>query len=330
MIKPAIPCDETQRLQALRDLRLLDTPPEERFDRVTRLAKQLFSTSIAVVSLVDADRQWFKSRQGLDAEETARDISFCGHAILDDEIMVVNNAETDQRFCDNPLVCGDPGIRFYAGYPLKAPDGSRVGTLCIIDDKPKEISEEQLQLLRELGRMVEEELVSATDSTIDPVTRLSNRNGFLVIANHLLSLCKRKGEPATLLLFHLQDLQTVEDDHGRYEGDTLALEFSILLTAAFRESDIVARNSLDTFAVLLADTDVDGAKEARRRFDEALEARNSDSSRRHKIRAQVHTVTYEGTQLSDADMLLREGEVRIIEAYEQQLAEKIASAGHGA
>ncbi len=330
MIKPAIPSDESRRLQTLRDLRLLDTPPEERFDRVTRLAKQLFSTSIALVSLVDADRQWFKSRQGLDAQETPRDISFCGHAILDDKIMVVNDAETDQRFCDNPLVCGDPNIRFYAGYPLAAPDGSRVGTLCVIDDKPKEISKEQLQLLRELGRMVEEELIAANDSTIDPTTGISNRNGFLAIADHLLSLCKRKREPVTLLLFRLQDLHAFEDNHGRYEGDTMALEFSHLLMAAFRDSDIVARISLDTFGVLLADTDVGAAEEARRRFDESLGARNRDSSREHEIRTEVHTLTYEDSQHENAGVLLQEGEARIAEAQEQQLAEIAASAGRSA
>jgi GAF domain-containing protein len=115
MLTPPTPSDETRRLQTLRSLKLLDTLPEERFDRVTRLAKQVFSTPIALVSLVDADRQWFKSRQGLDATETPRDISFCGHAILDDDITIVMDARKDQRFCDNPLVCGDPDIRFYAG-----------------------------------------------------------------------------------------------------------------------------------------------------------------------------------------------------------------------
>ena len=330
MIKPAIPSDESKRLQTLRDLRLLDTPPEERFDRVTRLAKQIFSTPIALVSLVDADRQWFKSRQGLDAEETSRDISFCGHAILDDKIMVVNDAETDLRFCDNPLVCGDPSIRFYAGYPLAAPDGSRVGTLCIIDDKPKEMSNEQLQLLRELGRMVEEELIAANDSTIDAATGISNRNGFLAIADHLLSLCKRKREPTTLMLFHLHDLHSFEDNHGRYEGDTIAVELSHLLIAAFRESDIVARISLDTFCVLLADTNVDGAEEARRRFDETLGARNRDLSRQHEIGTEVYAVTYEEIQHENAEVLLQEGEARIVEAKEQQLAEIAASTGRGA
>jgi len=327
LIRPPIPSDESQRLKTLRDLRLLDTPPEERFDRVTRLARQVFSTPIALVSLVDADRQWFKSSQGLDAAETPRDISFCGHAILDDKIMVVNDAVSDERFCDNPLVCGNPNIRFYAGYPLSAPDGSRVGTLCIIDDKPKEMSKEQLTLLRELGRMVEEELISADESTIDPTTGISNRNGLVAVADHLLALCKRKREPTTLLLFHLQNLQAFEDKHGRYEGDTMALELSHLLMAAFRDSDIVARVSLDVFGVLLADTDVDGAKEARRRFDKMLSARNRDSSRQHEIGTEVYTVTYDESRHENAEMLVREGEDRIVEALEQQFDDIAAIAG---
>lgn len=324
MQKPSIPSDETQRLKTLRDLRLLDTPPEERFDRVTRLARQVFSTQIALVSLVDADRQWFKSRQGLAAEETHRDISFCGHAILDDKIMVVKDAETDQRFCDNPLVCGDPNIRFYAGYPLAAPDGSRIGTLCIIDNKPKELSNEQLQLLRELGRMIEEELIAANDSTIDPVTGLSSRIGFLPIADQLLALCKRKREPATLMLFHLKDFHTFEEQHGRYEGDTTAIEVAHLLMASFFESDMVGRISLDTFAVLLASTSLDGADEARKSFDKMLSARNRDSSRKHELRVNVDTIAYNESRHKNADLLLREGETRIIESQEELFAETVA------
>jgi len=321
MTKPATPGDETRRLQTLREMRLLDTPPEERFDRVTRLAKELFSTSIALVSLVDADRQWFKSRQGLDAEETPRDVSFCGHAILDDKIMVVNDAEKDERFCDNPLVCGDPSIRFYAGYPLAAPDGSRVGTLCVIDDEPKDISKEQLQLLRELGRMVEEELIAANDSTIDPITKISNRNGFLAIADHLLTLCERKREPSTLMMFHLEHLHSLEERHGRYEGDTVAVELAHLLAASVRESDIVARLSVDVFGVLLASTDLDGAEEARCLFDKLLSERNRDSSHQHEMCVEVYVIPYEDGRHGDAETLLRDGEGRIVEAQEQRAAE---------
>lgn len=327
MIKPAIPADEKRRLQTLREMKLLDTPPEERFDRVTRLAKQVFSTSIALVSLVDADRQWFKSRQGLDAEETPRDISFCGHAILDDKIMVVNDAVEDQRFCDNPLVCGNPNIRFYAGYPLAAPDGSRVGTLCVIDQNPKDVSAEQLQLLRELGRMVEEELIAADNSTVDPVTGLSNRNGFLAIADHLLSMCKRNEQPATLLMFHLKNLQTIESNAGRPEGDTAAIELAHLLMAVFRNSDIVARLDLDLFCVLLAGTDLDSADPARYRFDEQLSERNRECGERPELQLDMHVVAFKKGRHGDTDALLQDGEARIIEAQTEAEVELAADAG---
>jgi len=320
MIKPAIPANESQRLQTLRDLNLLDTPAEERFDRVTRLAKQVFSTQIALVSLVDADRQWFKSRQGLDAEETPRDISFCGHAILDDKIMVVNDADKDQRFCDNPLVCGDPNIRFYAGYPLAAPDGSRIGTLCVIDNKPKDVSPEQLQLLRELGRMVEEELIAANDNTIDRVTELSNRNGFLAIANHLLPMCRRKDQPATLLMFHAQNLLATEEQVGRTAADTMATELAHILMASFRDSDIVARLTFDTFCVLLAGTDLDGVDPARFRFDAQLSERNRDPDCRHEILIDTHAVSYKEGRHDDAAALLQDAEVRILEPDSEAVA----------
>ena len=327
MIKPAIPSNESQRLQTLRDLKLLDTPPEERFDRVTRLAKQVFGTPIALVSLVDADRQWFKSRQGLDATETPRDISFCGHAILDDKIMVVNDAESDQRFCDNPLVCGNPNIRFYAGYPLAAPDGNRIGTLCIIDEKPREMSHEQLQLLRELGRMVEEELIAANDATVDPVTRLSNRNGFLTIADHLLPLCKRTDEPASLMLFHMHHLESLEERHGRYEGDTEALSLAHLLLASFRESDIIARVSLDTFCVLLVDSDLDASEGVRLRFDMQLSQRNRDSSNKHQMLVEINAIAYNKDEHENAESLLRDAEIQFVESQKQRHAEIMTNAG---
>lgn len=327
MLTPAIPANERQRLKALRDMKLLDTPPEERFDRVTRLAKQVFSTPIALVSLVDADRQWFKSRQGLDAEETPRNISFCGHAILDDKILVVNDATMDQRFCDNPLVCGDPNIRFYAGYPLVAPDGSRVGTLCVIDEKPRKISNEQLKLLRELGRMVEEELIAASDATSDPVTGLSNRNGFLTIADHLLSMCKRCDQPATLLMFHLENMRDIEESSGRPEGDAAAVELAHILMANFRNSDIVARICMDMYCVLLAGTDLDGADPARYRLEEQLNARNRDTDLPYELQTDCHVVAYKDGRHADAAALLQDAEVRIVDAQQEQEDEATAQTG---
>ena len=133
MQSPDFPPDEAFRLRTLTSLSILDTPAEERFDRLTRLAQRLFNVPIALVSLIDSNRQWFKSCQGLDVRETPRDVSFCAHAILGNDLLVVPDAAADARFADNPLVTGEPFIRFYAGCPLKAPNGSLLGTLCVID-----------------------------------------------------------------------------------------------------------------------------------------------------------------------------------------------------
>ncbi len=161
MIEPDLPDNEDERLQALHALSVLDTPPEVRFDRLTRLVKSQFHVPIALVSLIDSNRQWFKSRQGLEPSETPRNISFCGHAILHEEIMHVQNALEDPRFFDNPLVTGDLSIRFYAGAPLHAPGGSRIGTLCVIDNKPRDMTEDERLLLRDIADIVEQELALA-------------------------------------------------------------------------------------------------------------------------------------------------------------------------
>ena len=158
MIKPPLPPDEAERLADLHELAILDTDPEERFDRITRLTQRLFDVPIALISLVDADRQWFKSCQGLSDSETPRDISFCGHAILDDDVMVIPDTQLDPRFSDNPLVTGHPNIRFYAGQPLRGRDGHNVGVLCIKDHRPRQMGATDLQALRDLAIWAEHEL----------------------------------------------------------------------------------------------------------------------------------------------------------------------------
>ncbi|QLG87379.1 GAF domain-containing protein [Chitinibacter bivalviorum] len=154
MQAPANPSNEALRIETLRQFLILDTPPEERFDNLTRAAASFFRVQIAVVSLVDVNRQWFKSTCGLDAKETPRDISFCGHAILQDDVMLVHDALLDPRFADNPLVTGEPKIRFYAGAPLKASNGVNVGTLCLIDREPKMLTPTEIEMLQDMARVV--------------------------------------------------------------------------------------------------------------------------------------------------------------------------------
>src|SRR4051812_21015119 len=151
---PPIPNDELERLAALRRYDILDTLPEQVYDDLTSLAARLCGTPIALVSLVDAERQWFKSRFGLEPVETDRAYSFCAHAIVTGEMFVVPDARQDDRFSGNPLVTSAPDIRFYAGAPLLSSDGHALGTLCVIDRRPRRLKDHDLELLRALGRMV--------------------------------------------------------------------------------------------------------------------------------------------------------------------------------
>ena len=158
MTPAPIPVDEADRLQALRDLLLLDTPPEERYDRLARFAAEQLDMPIALLSLVDGQRQWFKSRVDVEITEAARDISFCGHAIMKNGLFVVEDARSDARFSDNPQVVGAPHIRFYAGAPLSSPSGHRIGTLCVLDTVPRTLGAVELSILDELRCLANETL----------------------------------------------------------------------------------------------------------------------------------------------------------------------------
>lgn len=149
-----LPDNEEERIRKLQELGILDTIEEQSYDDITQLAAQLIGTPISLVSLVDKGRQWFKSHHGLDARETARDIAFCSHAILKDEVFIVEDSRKDERFKDNPLVTGDPEVIFYAGAPLKLGEDLRLGTLCVIGNEPKSISQEQVAALEALARQV--------------------------------------------------------------------------------------------------------------------------------------------------------------------------------
>lgn len=178
MIAPQIPTDESVRLDTLQDTSILDTPGEERFDRFTRLACQYFKVPIALITLVDEKRVWYKSTVGIDeATESPRNISFCGHTILENDILVVEDALLDERFADNPLVSFPSNTRFYAGAPLRAANGQKLGTLCIIDHKPGELKPEDFKFLRTLADAIEEEL--AISRTIYAAREIQIQNKFL-------------------------------------------------------------------------------------------------------------------------------------------------------
>jgi serine phosphatase RsbU (regulator of sigma subunit) len=158
LIVAPIPDGESDRLADLRALKILDTPPEERFDRIVRLAIRVFEVPIAYIAMVDAERQWFKAKCGLEFDSTGRDVSFCGHTIAHEGPLIVSDTYEDERFRDNPLVVNPPRIRFYAGHPLKGPSGHNVGTLCLAAPQPRSLKAAEQATFTELARLAEHEL----------------------------------------------------------------------------------------------------------------------------------------------------------------------------
>ncbi len=269
---PQLAC-ERERLAALRALRVLGTPAEERFDRITRLARDLFEVKIALVSLVDRDRQWFKSRQGLAASETPRSISFCGHAIASHEALVVEDTLQDERFSDNPLVTGAPHIRFYAGCPLRAPNGHLIGTLCIIDDAPRAFGERDKDLLHDLARVVEAELCNPVRALLDPSERLSWRTraraqlyrlpssrlaslSLATVCSLLLGLAAATWDRSQLKAHAAQVRQATQHAHGLMRGEletalNAKLHLVFGLSGLVRSSDDIDQSVFDAFAAQL-------------------------------------------------------------------------------
>ncbi len=193
MIPPTLPANEALRLASLQEMAILDTDPETEFDQITALAAQMFEVPIALISLVDKDRQWFKSCIGLSASETGRDVSFCGHAINVAEPTIVPDATKDERFVDNPLVTGDPFIRSYAGIPIYNADGFPIGTLCLIDTKPRSYSARDQERLTALGQWVELQLQKRNIDSVESQAHAAMRHRFWTLSQDLLCVAGLDG-----------------------------------------------------------------------------------------------------------------------------------------
>jgi diguanylate cyclase (GGDEF)-like protein len=308
MLVPIKPANESERIAALRSLNILDTAPEERFDRLTRLAKRLFDAPIALVSLVDENRQWFKSCTGLKTRETSRDISFCAHAIVGSDVLIISDARADARFSDNPLVVGPPFIRFYAGYPLSLPNGVKLGTLCLIDQRTRSFGEEERRLLRDLGRMAEQEIAALQLTTIDELTLLSNRRGFEALAQHALNVCKRLARPASLVLIDLDGFREINDTYGHAEGDRALQTFADVLRDVSSESDVIGRLGGDEFGVLLTDAGTTETAELIERLRDALSEREARVHRGYTIGFGMRQAQFDAVRhQSVADLLAESG-----------------------
>jgi diguanylate cyclase (GGDEF)-like protein len=279
MIVAPKPPEEERRLAALHALDLLDTEPEERFDRITRLAQRVFGASMANFTLVDADRQWFKSRAGADGKEDPLDTGFCPHAILRADTMVVADAREDERFHDNPFVVGDPNIRFYAGHPVSGPGGEVLGTLCVVDDKPRSIDDFDAEALAEFAAMVEAEVASFSLAIGDELTGLANRRGFEMLGERLIVAARRLELPLSVIYADLDNMKPINDNYGHESGDRALIETAEILSSTLRSSDLVARLGGDEFCALLVGAAAEAGPSLISRVEGTLAARNAEADR---------------------------------------------------
>ena len=267
MRKPSTPTNEAARLDALHGLGIMYTAAEERYDRITRLASKVLDAPIALVTLVDERVQWFKSSQGLAMSQTPREVSFCGHVILHDETFVVEDAAKDERFADNPLVTGAPDIRFYAGHPLRTADGMAVGTLCIIDQSPRELGPVERETLRDLALLVEGELqreqmgawqrkwlaerdVLVAKASVDDLTRAWNRGTIMDLFKAEISRAAR-GAPLSIAMIDIDWFKVVNDTYGHPTGDRVLVETTSRIRGAVRDFDLVGRYGGEEFLLVL-------------------------------------------------------------------------------
>ena len=317
MLEPPRPVDESARLKSLRSVGILDTHAEERFDRITRMTQRMFDVQICLISLVDADRQWFKSKQGIDICETPREVSFCGHVILDDHILIIEDAQADFRFADNPFVTSEPHIRFYAGCPIHSPDGHRIGTLCLIDPRPRRLSDEDQRTFRDFAKLVENEIALSTQATVDELTQIANRRGFNLVARHLLSVCLRNDTDAELAFFDLDGFKAVNDNFGHAYGDKMLQHFARLLSKCFRAADVVARIGGDEFAVLMVGSDP-ASNAALRRLENLAAAETSKLARR--LAWSVGRIQFDAERHSTIEAMLADADSRM---YQSKLRRRL-------
>ena len=262
--------DEYGRIACLHRYEVLDSEPEQPFDKITSLVKTVLKVPICAVSLVDRERQWFKSIVGLDARQTPRAISFCTHTVRSREPLVINDAALDSRFSDNPLVLGAPFIRSYAGAPLQSPEGYNLGSLCAIDTEPRSFDEAELGVLKSFAALVVDELELRRIAERDHLTGALTRRGFTAQVEKEIGRFDRHNRPSALLTFDIDHFKSVNDTFGHPFGDEVLKAVAACCEHGLRPSDTFGRMGGEEFAILAAETSAADALLCAERFRSAV------------------------------------------------------------
>ncbi len=273
-MKAATPANENARLETLLLSGLLDSLPEQAYDDITLLASHICETPIAIVGFIDQERQWYKSKVGVDSSEVAREHSFCAHSILQpDTILIVPDARLDPRFADNPSVLCEPGIRFYAGAPLVTSEGYAVGSLCVADSRPRQLNDTQIGALKALARQViaqftlgeqAQELQRLNQqlellSVRDELTGVNNRRAFNITLSREISRAIRYQMPLSLVMIDVDNFKSYNDTFGHQAGDEVLQMVGSLLPRHLEEMSVAARYGGEEFALILPDTSAQNA-----------------------------------------------------------------------
>ncbi len=261
---------EQERLTSLDRYDILDTPEEEEFDRITRLARRIFSVPMSTVTLIDGHRQWFKSRQGVLACETPRGPALCNVAIQEAHPLIVPDTLEDERFEQNPFVVGEPHIRFYAGVPLRTPEGHNIGTLCAMDTKPRVFGPDKVEVLSDLARIVMSELELRTLATTDGLTGALSRRALKEEAGRALALAVRYRHDLSCIVFDLDHFKAINDADGHAAGDLVLTASVATCRERLRKSDLLGRLGGEEFAILLPHTGRAAAMQVAEKLREAI------------------------------------------------------------
>lgn len=305
---------ETERLEALERLDVVDAPRDEAFDRMARLVRSIFDVPSALVSVIDAHRQLYKASEGFPGSEADRRSTFCTYTIQSDSPLIVQDTHLDPRFAENPFVTGEPHVRFYAGAPLTTVDGHNIGTLCAMDTKPRSFGPREVAILKELADLAMDQIDLRRLASTDPLTGAMTRRAFDAAGRRAVALALRHKHNLSLISFDVDHFKAVNDDFGHAAGDSVLAGIGLAVAGSVRESEIFGRLGGEEFSLLLPHTDRRGAIEVSERLRAILSGLPFEpNGRSHPISASFGVATLD-LETQDLDALLDHAEAAMYEA----------------
>lgn len=305
---------EDARLAELERLDILDTPEEEAFNRITRLIRDVLRVPIAIISMIDGHRQWYKAREGTEAHEVARGDSFCRYTILNHAPVIVPDATLDSRFSANKYVTSEPGVRFYAGIPLTTTAGQNIGTVCAIDLKPRRFSLEELNILINLAAIAMDEIELRNRAATDDLTGVFSRRTFKEEGTRAMALAHRHKHPLSCIILDIDHFKTINDTHGHAAGDAALFAVANRCRKHMRQTDLLGRLGGEEFGILLPHTDGRSAMRVAEKLRKGIECMSVEAEgTRILLTASLGVASLNGA-IKDIDTLIANADSALYEA----------------